>query len=123
MATDEHGEKTDATEAKESKKTNAMIDFVKNNLQDQRYDTLGFILTGIILCVWCGWVGVIGIILVFIGIFIGLSNINLIKWFEKFKKNPKIKEATPKETTEIDGKDDKTEQEQPTLTTENKEKE
>ncbi len=114
MATDEHGEKTDATEAKDSKKTNAMIDFVKNNLQDQRYDTLGFILTGIILCIWCGWVGVIGIILVFIGIFIGLSNINLIKWFEKFKKPPKTKETT--------GTDNKTEQEQPTLTTENKEK-
>ncbi len=91
MATDEHDEKTDATEAKESKK-NAMIDFVKNNLQNQRYDTLGFILTGIILCIWCGLAGVIGIILVFIGIFIGLSNINLIKQFERFKKNPKIKE-------------------------------
>ncbi len=30
----------------------------------------------------------------------GLSNISLIKWFEKFKKNPKTKQPTTTETKE-----------------------
>ncbi|KMZ46845.1 hypothetical protein AC784_04490 [Helicobacter pylori] len=63
--------------------------FCEKNLQDQCYDTLGFILIGIILCVWCGSVGIVGVILIFVGIFMGLSNISLIKWFEKFKKTPR----------------------------------
>ncbi len=73
---------------------------MKKNLQDQCYDTLGFILIGIILCVWCGSVGIVGVILIFVGIFMGLSNISLIKWFEKFKKNPKTKQPTTTETKE-----------------------
>ncbi|WP_154388570.1 hypothetical protein [Helicobacter pylori] len=41
------------------------------------------------MCVWCGSVGIVGVILIFVGIFMGLSNISLIKWFEKFKKTPR----------------------------------
>ncbi|EQL46707.1 hypothetical protein [Helicobacter pylori] len=43
------------------------------------------------MCVWCGSVGIVGVILIFVGIFMGLSNISLIKWFEKFKKTPRQK--------------------------------
>ncbi|GAA8169873.1 hypothetical protein NP0156_06930 [Helicobacter pylori] len=50
------------------------------------------------MCVWCGSVGIVGVILIFVGIFMGLFNISLIKWFEKFKKNPKTKETTTTET-------------------------